>query len=440
MKILHYILGFPPARSGGLVRYSIDLIEEQSKKGHEVIVLYPGNLNFIRRNTYIKKANYKGINAYQIVNSLPLPLFGGIKNPKDFMQAVSKNIYKNFLIQYSPHIIHVHTLMGIHLEFFESAKELGIPIIFTSHDYFGLAPEPNFFYDGKSYDDTNTVYDWIYASNKSMSKERMRVFQLKLYPLVKKILKHKKKEGQLVNTNIVEEFGTNEKYSDYKSLKSYYFEIFDKIDKYHFNSNLAKDIYKNNLNKKIDYEIITISNSRIERKYIRKNKSKKIRIAYIGPDEDYKGFFEFEKLSHIMKNDSEFEFHTYGYIPRDEKLNMIQHGKYSPNQVEKIFSNIDILIVPSKWKETFGLIVLEGLSFGAKVYSSRNVGASELVSEKNKFNDIEELRRKIINDKNDNYEQLEIKNMAIHESEIFAFYQEVRSLNREYRKNRKKNN
>ena len=59
MRILHYTLGFPPHRTGGLVKYSIDLMEEQQKNGNEVFVLYPGKQSIFYRNFNIRKKKQK---------------------------------------------------------------------------------------------------------------------------------------------------------------------------------------------------------------------------------------------------------------------------------------------------------------------------------------------------------------------------------------------
>lgn len=37
MKIIHYFLGFPPYRSGGLTKYAFDLMKAQVNDGHEVL-------------------------------------------------------------------------------------------------------------------------------------------------------------------------------------------------------------------------------------------------------------------------------------------------------------------------------------------------------------------------------------------------------------------
>ena len=44
MDILHYSLGLPPFRRGGMTQYCLDLIAGQVKEGHNVTLLWPGRL------------------------------------------------------------------------------------------------------------------------------------------------------------------------------------------------------------------------------------------------------------------------------------------------------------------------------------------------------------------------------------------------------------
>ena len=55
------------------------------------------------------------------------------------------------------------------------------------------------------------------------------------------------------------------------------------------------------------------------------------------------------------------------------------HGRYDYNELEKIFDDTDVLVVPSIWYETFGFTVLEGLSYGVPVIISDNVGAKNIL-------------------------------------------------------------
>lgn len=84
MRILHYSLGFPPLRTGGLVKYSVDLAKEQSQKNNQVFFLYPGNIKIFNKKVcirYDKHHSNESFHSYALINSLPLPLFGGIRTP-----------------------------------------------------------------------------------------------------------------------------------------------------------------------------------------------------------------------------------------------------------------------------------------------------------------------------------------------------------------------
>lgn len=71
---------------------------------------------------------------------------GGVENIDEFIKPI-ENCRKEslkFLNTINPDIIHIHTLMGLPIEFIRAAKELKIKIIFTTHDYYGLCPKVNF--------------------------------------------------------------------------------------------------------------------------------------------------------------------------------------------------------------------------------------------------------------------------------------------------------
>ncbi|WP_315305369.1 glycosyltransferase [Enterococcus devriesei] len=422
MKILHYTLGFAPYRSGGLVKYATDLMKEQGRKKNQVFALYPGQINILKKHAYIKKSRNKIVESYQIINSLPLPLFGGIKTPKDFMTTTSKKIYIDFLKSINPDVIHIHTLMGIHKEFFDVAIEMNIPIIFTSHDYFGLAPEPTFFFEGYSYDKTNTVNDWIKASKNSWTTNKLRLFQSRYYLLFKNIFNRIKKGNK--NIRHINDRDFDYQINEYYDLKNYYKSIFSKITIFHFNSTLAKEIYIRNLRTIKQYRVITITNSQIRNRNNHKRNTKIKKIAYIGPDKEFKGFYEFIELAKIFKNNKKFEFHTYGYYPKNNIDNIIQNGKYSFNDLDYLYENIDLLIVPSKWKETFGMITIEALSYGTEVYISENVGSKELIDRSNWFTDVNDLANKILSNRSYDNKKTEIKNIDFHEKEIMDLYLE----------------
>lgn len=430
MKILHYTLGYPPSRTGGLVGYAIDLMDQQISMGHQVISLYPGEINIFTKKTYIVKLKKDNkLLKYKIINSLPLALFGGIETPEDFMSKVDPSTYYEFLDTIKPDIIHIHSLLGIHKEFFEVAKKLNIKIVFTSHDYFGLAPEPNFFLNERSYDRESTAENWYLASRGALSTKKLRMFQIRIYPLIRRLKKIITKVNKQSLKN--EKIGTfdKEKVNKYQELKEYYKSIFYCVDMFHFNSTLTKEVFRFNLQQEIPYKVISITNNQIKLRKIKKNTSRsKLKVAYIGPDKKYKGYFDFLRLTQIYP-ENDIEFHTFGYEPTKNSDNqqVIEHGRYNSSNIDTIFNSFDVLVVPSLWKETFGLIVVEALSYNKIVFVSTNVGSKDLINKNFVFTSVEDLVKKLKNMTTDT-KQLEnagIKTIDVHAQEITDLYHET---------------
>lgn len=79
------------------------------------------------------------------------------------------------------------------------------------------------------------------------------------------------------------------------------------------------------------------------------------------------------------------------------------------------------MVVPSKWKETFGFIVLEAMANQTKVYVSDNVGAKDLLSDDAIFRSMESLKNSIENTK-DFDEKYCVKTIDEHIKELLQFY------------------
>lgn len=147
MHILHYTLGFPPYRSGGLIKYASDLMVAQKDLGHNVCALYPSGMSLFHRKCHICFANkIKEIEVYKIVNPMPVPLLYGVKNIGSFIneKKIEKSSFIKLLDDFKPDILHIHTLMGLPKLFLEIAHKKNIKIVYTSHDYYGLCPKVNF--------------------------------------------------------------------------------------------------------------------------------------------------------------------------------------------------------------------------------------------------------------------------------------------------------
>lgn len=406
MRILHYFLGFPPYRTGGMTRFANDLMNTQKKEGNEVIAIWPGKMNFIfGKKTKIKKRkNINGIINYEIINPLPVSLDEGINDIEVFTKESDLNVYLEFLEKTKPEVIHIHTLMGLHKEFIEAANRCKIKTVFTTHDYFGICPKVTLYRYGEVCDNDCECKECVRCCYSALSVKKIKLMQSSLYRILKnsrfvKYLRKKHRNTFLNETKpelIENDKELNEKKKEYQKLRKYYVDILENIDMIHFNSNLTKDIYLKYINPK-SYKVISISHKNI--KDNRNNKhieSEKIRFTFLASTKPYKGFYILkDALDELYgKVDYDFELNVYGNISEKSEYMNINENGFKQRDLADIFSKTDMLIAPSIWYETFGFTVLEALSYGVPVIVSDNVGAKDIVGKSGyvvKSNDKTEL-------------------------------------------------
>ncbi|MGX9918078.1 glycosyltransferase [Lactococcus petauri] len=387
MRILHYGLGYQPERTGGLVKYATDLMEEQVRQEHEVAYLFPGRINIFNSSTKIKKSKMRitGVTSFEIINSLPLAVFGGIKNPEKFQSKVDHSIYSNLLDDFRPDVIHVHSLMGIHKEFFEVCTEKKIKIIYTSHDYFGLSPNPTFYFNGKSWDEENNLNFWLNVSQGALGLKKIKMLQIPFYSNIRDIIKKFKKSSfqkeKYFKTMENDDFSIDYQES-FKELIDYYQGIFKLVTFFHFNSNISQKVFERNLvEQSFNYEVLPISNSTISggTKHIKLDMAKVKKITYIGQYAEFKGLYDFLSLATSFK-DSNIIFEIFGEdIDVELPQNVSNRKRFSPDNIENIFKNIQLLVIPSRWKETFGFLSLEALSHEVPIIVSSSIGSKDII-------------------------------------------------------------
>lgn len=391
MRILHYSLGFPPFRTGGMTKYCMDLMQAEINQGNEVALLWPGSYIDASKKCKIKQRNSKNaIESFEIINPLPVSLLDGIAEPALFSVPKKENIYYDFLEKGRFDVIHIHTLMGLPQECIKAAKCLDIKTVFTSHDYFGICPKGSLMQGNKLCKDDNNCKDCVNCCKTGMSIYKIRLLQSKLYRIVKTSAavewvrkRHIKSLNAMYNNDAFsyKRIGISKEDSKkYEELRNYYIEIFQMFDIIHFNSRQTQEIYKKYFDIKNAEKVISISNASVKACKKLKQIGDKIRLGYLGPLGVRKGFFVLDSvLSELYQQGyRNFELHIYNHIAV-EKPYVICHQPYNSSQLIDVMNNIDVLIVPSIWYETFGFTVLEAIGYGVPVIVSNHVGAKDLI-------------------------------------------------------------
>jgi len=385
MRILHYALGFAPYRSGGLTRYVQDLMEVQSKV-HEVGMLWPGQMHLKSKKVRIKeKKLLSGMISYEMVNPLPVPLMEGVRDIRAYMEHADLSVFLDFLQKIKPDIIHVHTFMGLYKEFLQAAKQLGIKTVFTTHDYYSVCPKVNLLCHGKVCQTGMGDTCCSACDMNPLSIKKVMILQSPMYRFFKessvvRSMRKKWAKDKQENT-VTDTVAQNTENYAYEELKTYYQDMLKMIDTVHCNSSLSKETYEQfaKLNEAV---VVPISNQNIVDKRAEKvyNKENVLRITYLGPTSEYKGYFMLTDALDSLKERGIHNFRLDVYAPvADEKDYICKHDSFGEGGLDEVLKQADVLAAPSIWKETFGFVAAEALSRGVPVIVTEYVGAKDLV-------------------------------------------------------------
>lgn len=402
MRIIHYIFGMPPLRGGGAIKYAMDLAEKQAELGQEVSLVYPGEIRKKTEKISIRKNKpYHKVSVYEIINPLPVSLVTGIREIEPFIKKGDREVYKKFLIDQKVEVMHVHSLMGLHIEFLEAAKECGIKILFTTHDYFGVCPKTNLLYQGKLCNGC----DWENCADcckdaedvSTLIQRQTHWFQFLIRSKTLVRLKHmltrvreQQEQDVHADANQAEEQKSAETQSiarepidvDYSRLRQYYMDELELIDVMLYNSSVTKQQYEKRIKPKHGI-IIGGMHKNIQDARRRKEYGKVIRFAYLGYPVDYKGYHLLIRVLDELDKKYHGQFELNMYVDKTEynREYIKLHEPFVQSEQEMVYRDMDVLVVPSLWAETFGLVVLEALSYGVPVVVTSNVGANDLLQE-----------------------------------------------------------
>lgn len=392
MRVLHYLFGLPPVRSGGLVKYVLDLARGQREQGLDVCLMIPGE---IRKNgeTIIRKKKYLDFACYHVINPVLVSCGKRIHNMDVLCENGNLEVYITFLKKIMPDVIHIHSFMGLHLAFLQAADQLQIPTIYTTHDYYGICPKYDHFAENgaECRKDGSMCGQCMgnFTEMSSLQRQHMQYYMwLKKNIVVnwleysKKILRLKwwirrKKKKQPISLS---DENAKDMINGFKNLKSYYKKMFSYITFFHFNSSQTEKVYKMLL-ENIEGNVINISNNSVADNRKIRNYGKTLKLAYLSNRQTIKGYEVLMDTLDQLYNDGfcDFECHIYCNEDRFGVPYLRAHKPYTEKSMEKVFENMDVLIVPSLWKETFGMVVLEAISYGVPVIISENVGAKDIL-------------------------------------------------------------
>lgn len=172
----------------------------------------------------------------------------------------------------------------------------------------------------------------------------------------------------------------------YAQLLDTYRDMFNMVDAFHFNSKNTADVFSKYVDVPMSSMTIPITHSGIkDKRKIRFYDNQLLRLGFIGSEAPYKGLPLLKEIISLLNKDGyrdKVVLHVYGgRIGQDDVCsNILYKGRFMSSMMEQVYDDMDLLVVPSIWNETFSLVTLEALSYGTSVLVSDKVGAKDIVS------------------------------------------------------------
>jgi glycosyltransferase involved in cell wall biosynthesis len=269
--------------------------------------------------------------------------------------------------------------MGLHREFMKAARAASIPIVYTSHDYYGICPHVNLFRQGAIC--AGASAKCIECCSGGLSMWRIRLMQSRPYRIAKDTwvvrkarmrYRHRPEAGNLSRRSPSVE--------DYLLLQEYYSSMFAMVDRFHFNSALAFETFTEHVVVG-SHEVVPITHGGVnDNRSMSADDDGVVDLAYVGPFEDYKGFFVLiESLDALWQEGIQgFRLHLYGE-PSLARPYFCRHARFRPSERHEALRGVELLVVPSLCPETFGFTLLEALCEGIPVVATSRVGSVEMM-------------------------------------------------------------
>ncbi len=358
MKILQVLHQFLPVNAGGVENYVNSLSRELVRSGNEVWILCgPGHVVWdpvIREHTY-------GQIPVCYVRNRP----GGREGPLDFFKTFKNNtlpgIFDRVLSRIQPDIIHFHHTVYLSGNMIFQARQRRIPTVLTLHDFWFLCHKLHLVdWRGRPCGGPQTGAKCAFCLGSEYSgAERWAKTVFYLLPLLYRT-RYQLRVLNAVDVSIIPALFMKDIVAPYS-------------------------VHWENRTVHIPYGIPVRPNQ------ARSSRPREgVRFGFLGSAKRHKGLHLLIEAFTSLKADKKPTLHVYGSYLEDAfplqdasqrlaRNRVFFHGPYDNHRVGEILHHIDVLVVPSVWRETGPMVILEAFASKKPVIASNLGGMQELV-------------------------------------------------------------
>ncbi|HMN28332.1 MAG TPA: glycosyltransferase family 4 protein [Caldilineaceae bacterium] len=386
MKILLISNGFPSRQWAGTETYTAGIAQELQRRGHHVQVLCGGQWH--EGPAYwngFTDETYKGVRVRRLnVNwtNAPDPFLYLYNNP------VTARFLASYLDQLQPDLVHVTSCERLSASVLSVVKQAGLPLVLSLTDFWFLCPRITLLrHDGENCDGDTTPWECT----------RCLSNHAKIYRWPRRVLPEVG-VAKFITTlsrfpQLTRQPGLRGMVGDVGDRKAFLSQAFQWPDHRVTASSFVRSVFESN-----GFEApITVQPYGHDLAWLAaypgKAPSRQLRIGFIGQIVGFKGVHLLLEAVRSLRArfGDRFTLSIYGNLDKlpaySDRLrsmaadlpNVTFCGTYAHEQSGRVFSSLDVLVVPSLWYD-FPLIIFEAFATNTPVIATNLGGMAEAVT------------------------------------------------------------
>ena len=396
MKILFVSDGRYPAYVNGVSIYLHYLCREIVQAGHTVAMLHVKNSKF-RGKPSLKISDEDQVRYFSVSDS-PLFISDSLENPQgNLMQPCLESIFGKVLERFQPDLVHIHELHRLPASVIDIARDRNLPVAVSVHDFWFMCPLFQLFTPqetvcpgpdgGRNCVVTCLPGDRLTRLYRRLTRILAQTPAEKIIRSLRNTYKRFKKEPQWQTARGVavkknhHNLRLKRLISDLGLREMRLRQLLSSSDLIHAVSTAAAKVFIAHGVPESKVRVLNLGVRAVDwlTPQIKYFASPPLKVGFLGHLGPGKGTQVLIDANRLVKRE-DIEIHLFGkarpedlqYIqnPAGEKNNIVYHGPYDYRNLQAIFDQIHILVIPSLWNETLGLIGLEAQAAGVPVIAS----------------------------------------------------------------------
>ncbi|WP_226052609.1 glycosyltransferase [Dickeya chrysanthemi] len=249
---------------------------------------------------------------------------------KDYYNVEMRTVVMEVIREFAPDLVHTNNIAGFSVSAWSAAKASGVKILHTSRDYYLFHHNATLFSRGRN--------------------QEPNVLSIRLLSALKR---------------------------RYSRLVDGYVAISRFILERHRQAGFFPGVHQSFI-----YDIVLPAVQEAEPAAAAMSNGKRWRIGFIGKLAEDKGFDEFCLLARHYRHHPDYAFYAAGRITQGNPL--VEDATSSGvtllgfASLEAFMGQVDIVVLPVKWHEPFGRVLVESIFYGKRVLTNRMGAVGEL--------------------------------------------------------------